>query len=583
MLYKYLVIGVISVLSLAGANLIIAKGPSKATPAKPATPASPKNNGEVVPAQPATPATPPEKTVIPPQKNEAFNIGDKIQTIENVRVRLSPVLSSPISGIQSSGSYGKIIGGPDYSDDYIWWRIDFPQGFDGWSVQNGIKIVSPRPKTENEPTPTPTTSPLPTITPDIIPPSIFNINSRNIDPFSVDISWETNEPADGQVEFINGPCPGVTYCLTPIVPTLITKHLINIYNLLPGLEYIYRVKSTDASNNLATSSSRSFFTLTPTTTPIISLSPSPTATISFTPPPPPTYYEGKIKQITLNSADQEQPSVSGDKIVWTDYRNGTSDIYMYDLIAGIETRISYGPGNESHPHIDGNFVVYQDTRPDPNNPGYSITNAYLYDIAKKTAKIMGLGSMPKISGNQIVYTNFLTRNLYLYDIASGSPGFISHMRDTPYISGTTIISKGELSAGISGLYAYDIQTKTERLLTSGNYPFRASIDNTTIAYTKRSTNTSLGYDIYTYSLLENKERNVTNRGGRELGSISISGNRIVWTDTGDYNIYLQDITTNQLIQLTSHTAQQYHSYIDDNRVVWADYRNGNFDIYMLEL
>ena len=36
-------------------------------------------------------------------------------------------------------------------------------------------------------------------------------------------------------------------------------------------------------------------------------------------------------RITTNTKDQLYPSIYGTRIVWEDYRNGNSDIYMYDL------------------------------------------------------------------------------------------------------------------------------------------------------------------------------------------------------------------------------------------------------------
>ena len=51
--------------------------------------------------------------------------------------------------------------------------------------------------------------------------------------------------------------------------------------------------------------------------------------------------QGTETQITNNGANQKHPAIYGDRIVWTDFRNGdgyqTSDIYMYDLSTSTET------------------------------------------------------------------------------------------------------------------------------------------------------------------------------------------------------------------------------------------------------
>lgn len=118
---------------------------------------------------------------------------------------------------------------------------------------------------------------------DTIPPVISNISATNIGQFSADINWSTNEPADGQVEFLN-PCPS-TGCLTPIVSTLTTSHTINVSNLLSSTLYPYRIFSRDAAGNLATSANQSFTTTSApdSTPPTVSItSPANGSTVSGT-------------------------------------------------------------------------------------------------------------------------------------------------------------------------------------------------------------------------------------------------------------------------------------------------------------
>jgi Uncharacterized conserved protein len=71
---------------------------------------------------------------------------------------------------------------------------------------------------------------------------------------------------------------------------------------------------------------------------------------------------GVETQITNNTADQTNPSIYGDKIVWQDNRNGNWDIYMYDLTLGLERQLTTDTGNQTDPSIYDNKVVWTDDR-----------------------------------------------------------------------------------------------------------------------------------------------------------------------------------------------------------------------------
>lgn len=70
------------------------------------------------------------------------------------------------------------------------------------------------------------------------------------------VSWNTDELADSTVEY------GTTSALGQVVSnvTLVSTHSINLTNLSPSTAYFYRVKSKDASDNLATSAVQTFTT-----------------------------------------------------------------------------------------------------------------------------------------------------------------------------------------------------------------------------------------------------------------------------------------------------------------------------------
>src|SRR5207248_11437359 len=71
------------------------------------------------------------------------------------------------------------------------------------------------------------------------------------------VQWTTNEPADSQVDYGLTTSYGST---TTLDPTLGTSHAVTIGALTDGTMYHYRVKSKDASGNLASSADFTFTT-----------------------------------------------------------------------------------------------------------------------------------------------------------------------------------------------------------------------------------------------------------------------------------------------------------------------------------
>lgn len=93
--------------------------------------------------------------------------------------------------------------------------------------------------------------------PDTTPPTISAITFSGITTTGATITWETNEPADTQVEY------GLTTAYgsqTTINTTLDTNHSVVLSGLSPGTAYNYRIKSRDGAGNLATSINNVFTT-----------------------------------------------------------------------------------------------------------------------------------------------------------------------------------------------------------------------------------------------------------------------------------------------------------------------------------
>ncbi len=80
---------------------------------------------------------------------------------------------------------------------------------------------------------------------DISPPVVSNVSASSITANSAIITWTTDEPATG---YVNYGTP-TTWTVTPTDTSYTTSHSFNLTNLLSGSLYTYRVYSVDASGN----------------------------------------------------------------------------------------------------------------------------------------------------------------------------------------------------------------------------------------------------------------------------------------------------------------------------------------------
>jgi len=101
---------------------------------------------------------------------------------------------------------------------------------------------------------------------------ITSMSSSNISDVGATITWNTNRPADSQVEY------GVstTYGNVVSLKTLDTNHQLTLFGLSPETLYHYRVKSRDEAGNLSTSGDLTFTTAKSSSQPDFTLAANPT-------------------------------------------------------------------------------------------------------------------------------------------------------------------------------------------------------------------------------------------------------------------------------------------------------------------
>ncbi|MBM3498725.1 MAG: fibronectin type III domain-containing protein, partial [Armatimonadetes bacterium] len=110
------------------------------------------------------------------------------------------------------------------------------------------------------------------------PPVIRNIRVKNITQNSADVSWDTDQPTTGLVDF------GETtaYGRRRLDPVLSRSHQVHLSQLVPHTDYHFRITATDAFGQRVSSADRLFRTLKP---------------------PPPVIRNIQVANITQSSAD----------------------------------------------------------------------------------------------------------------------------------------------------------------------------------------------------------------------------------------------------------------------------------------
>ncbi|MCP5103625.1 MAG: Tol-Pal system beta propeller repeat protein TolB [bacterium] len=230
-------------------------------------------------------------------------------------------------------------------------------------------------------------------------------------------------------------------------------------------------------------------------------------------------YDGKRPmRITYNQDLDMLPSWSTDKekILYTSYRKGNPDLYMFHLYTGKTELVSTGQANYSADWTrEGDRIVYTSTRSG---------NAEIYIKDMKTRK------EKRLTFNRAIDT---------------SPSWSPSGREVAFIS-----NRG----GTAQVYIMDAEGSNIRRITNEGTRHDSpewSPDGTQLAYTLMIGG---GIDIYIYNLKNNTIAKLTENAWRnENPSWSPDGRHIVFSSnrTGRYQLYTVDYDGANLRQLTS--------------------------------
>jgi beta propeller repeat protein len=305
---------------------------------------------------------------------------------------------------------------------------------------------------------------------------------------------------------------------------------------------------------------------------------------------------GTEVQITNDSADQFAPYITGDKIVWEDWRNfNNPEIYMYDLTDHAEFRITDNSWGQYMPVVSGDHIFWTDFR-----PGNLRRDIYMYDLV--THVETNVINKPEdqylwgVSGARIVWSDDRNtfKDIYTYDLVTQietriTNGNVDHtINSTPVISGDKVVwqKTGENQNWDYEIYVYDLATGvTSKVITDLDHNQQLpSISGDKVVWQDDRNGNE---DIYMYDFTTHTESQITHDSSNQV-TPKISDNRIVWLDgrnhdNSAYDIYAYDLITHAESRITTDDARADNISVSGNRIVWSDWRNGRPDIYMYEI
>jgi len=151
----------------------------------------------------------------------------------------------------------------------------------------------------------------------------------------------------------------------------------------------------------------------------------------------------------------QNPWIDGDRIVWTEHEGGSYSsvsggrIVLLNLTTGRREYVPAGmPGNQSYPRISGNFIIWRDYRGNKDYP-----DLYLMDIRTGTETRLTapktLRGTPFIQGDSVFWEekNLLgIDTIVCYTISNGTrldvgPGWMGQTGASPPVSGDRIVWK----------------------------------------------------------------------------------------------------------------------------------------------
>jgi hypothetical protein len=278
-----------------------------------------------------------------------------------------------------------------------------------------------------------------------------------------------------------------------------------------------------------------------------------------------------VMQLTNDSYQDVQPSISGPKVVWLGYRPAGYTVFLYDATTGLTTQLSNT--NSAEPHISGSNVVWRSF-------AGSYSAVFFYN-GSTTTQISdygyNIGSLD-ISGFNVVWSSNAGNSsvgIFFYNGTTTVqlPSDATY-NECPKVSGSNVVWRAVYN-NTHQIYFWD-GTSTTRVTdydqsSSAAYPEISG--SKAVWFTSSSSGGINGNEIYLYDHTAGTITRLTNNTYSDEAP-KISGSNVVWVrfDGSDAEIFFYDGT--RTIQITNNSYDDWWPEIDGAKVTWPGVHYG---------
>ena len=313
-------------------------------------------------------------------------------------------------------------------------------------------------------------------------------------------------------------------------------------------------------------------------------------------------------QLSSGSQNQINPDIYENKVVWQGYDNGVWHIFLQDVLSGETTQLSdsnYSYDNKN-PKIYGNKVVwFKEGSVSPYRGDlvvYDLLTGQREDVLNMYF-YAPLGDWLDFYENKVVYSGYVSspdrNNIFIFNLNTKQITQVTNNLDTsdndPYFKGNKLAFVRKNLGGYYDVYVKDLGTGVEtKLIDSTSNQLWPVVEGDLAVWSGLWTSQT-NNDIFMRDLSGSSNWEWVVHSDLAAQDPDIDSKRLVWQgqkDGSNWEIFKCDLRMNglnggclrddQKIVLTNNPAEQANPSIYKNKVVWQDFRNGNWDIYFLE-